>query len=255
MEKKTVKTIVSSIVALGTAFAIAGLDRCSRTDIQVKPDPIITQTSPVTSTVTSVSTTRRKKVTTGVTTTPVTTVTEETTTIEETTELTETEPEEVIETDICVTECTTEETVEEPECSRVHDYTQAFEDFHLVNQYDIKNTYGYSEYDILLLRRIVCSEYGAYWIPVSEKAKIVASVIDMTKCKDMPSDILGCLKLSCEPYGFNPYSEDYLIDQSVCDAVDYYFQNKDTIFANWTCDSWGGSNGVNYFEDNLSNDR
>lgn len=105
-----------------------------------------------------------------------------------------------------------------------------------------------TEWDITLLRRIVSSEYGADWTPVEEKAKIVASVMNMVESDDpyYPDDILGVLNKTCTPWGFYPY-KDYYMSDSIIAAVDYYFANKDTVFANWYCTSWWGDGKYNHF--------
>lgn len=92
------------------------------------------------------------------------------------------------------------------------------------------NNYNLSNSDINLLRKIVSSEYGSDWVSIEEKAKIVASVMNQVNDSRYPDTILDCLNQSCTPWGFNPYG-DYYISDSIIEAVDYYFQNKDTVFA------------------------
>lgn len=103
-----------------------------------------------------------------------------------------------------------------------------------------------TDWDIILLRRIVSSEYGADWVPVEEKAKIVASVMCQVNDPRYPDTILDCLNATCTPWGFDPY-KDYYMSDSIIAAVDYYFANKDTVFASWTANSWSGDGTWNHF--------
>lgn len=104
---------------------------------------------------------------------------------------------------------------------------------------------GISDYDILLLRRIVSSEYGSDWVPVEEKAKIVAGVMNMMKSPDSwyPDNIEDILAKTCEPWGFNRY-KDYYMSDSIIMAVDYYFAHPDE-FGNYK--SWWGDGTWNHF--------
>ena len=108
------------------------------------------------------------------------------------------------------------------------------------------SSYGLSDYDITLLRKIVSSEYGADWVPVQEKAKIVASVMAMVKSPKWPNTISGVLAVACEPWGFNRY-RNYYISDSTRAAVNYYFANQNTIFAGWCYTSWWGDGQYNHF--------
>lgn len=106
-----------------------------------------------------------------------------------------------------------------------------------------------SDYDYTLLCKIVASEYGG--MPdVYERAKIVASVMNMVNDSRWPSSVEGVLDQTCAPWGFNKYS-DYFCGGSIhysamADAVDYYFNNPDT-FAGWTCNQWCGDGKYNHF--------
>lgn len=104
---------------------------------------------------------------------------------------------------------------------------------------------GISDYDIILLRKIVSSEYGSSWVPIEEKAKIVASVMNMVKSDDpwYPDTIEEVLEKACEPWGFDRY-KDYYIDDSIIMAVDYYFAYPEEF---GTYKSWWGDGTWNYF--------
>lgn len=106
--------------------------------------------------------------------------------------------------------------------------------------------------DYILLCKIVASEYGGMK-DVQERAKIVASVMNMVESDDpyYPDSVSGVLDKTCAPWGFKKYNE-YFCGGSIhysemSDAVDYYFANKDTTFANWYCIGWWGDGYRNHF--------
>lgn len=111
-----------------------------------------------------------------------------------------------------------------------------------------KSSSGYkvTQEEIVLLRKLVANEYGADWVPVREKAKIVASIMAQVKDKRFPNTVKGCIYKTCVPYGFNP-NKKRTISKSVIAAVDYYFANADTVFKNWTANSWWGDGKYNHF--------
>lgn len=120
----------------------------------------------------------------------------------------------------------------------------------IVNQYVSNATAPVvSDYDYTLLCKIVASEYGG--MPdVYERAKIVASVMNMVNDSRWPGSVEAVLDQTCAPWGFNKYS-DYFCGGSIhysamADAVDYYFNNPDT-FAGWTCNQWWGDGQYNHF--------
>ena len=123
----------------------------------------------------------------------------------------------------------------------------------IINEYvePISNviTSGVSEYDYTLLCKIVANEYGGM-ADTYERAKIVASVMNMVNDSRWPGTVEGVLDQSCAPWGFNKYAEYYcggsVHYSAMSDAVDYYFNNPD-IFAGWTCNQWCGDGQRNYF--------
>lgn len=125
-------------------------------------------------------------------------------------------------------------------------------DLKVINEYvePISNvTPSVSEYDYTLLCKIVASEYGGM-ADTYERAKIVASVMNMVNDSRWPGTIESVLDQTCAPYGFNKYAEYYCGNSvhysAMSDAVDYYFNNPQT-FAGWTCNQWYGSGGYNHF--------
>lgn len=139
------------------------------------------------------------------------------------------------------------ENTENIECRKCSECNPEIE---IVNQY-ISNVTApsVSDYDYTLLCKIVASEYGG--MPdVYERAKIVASVMNMVNDSRWPGSVEGVLDQTCAPWGFNKYS-DYFCGGSIhytamADAVDYYFNNPDT-FAGWTCNQWWGDGKYNHF--------
>lgn len=143
---------------------------------------------------------------------------------------------------------------EEPEI----DYTETYSDYNeeeysseecydeeeSESGYVAQGSYNISDWEYTLLCRIVSSEYGSDWVPVEEKAKIVASVMAMVYNPNYPDTIEGVLDVSCVPWGFNKYY-DYYMSDSIYAAVDYYFTSG--AYDGWTCTSWSGDGTWNYF--------
>ena len=143
---------------------------------------------------------------------------------------------------------------EEPEI----DYTETYTDYeeetdsskNYYNEdesestYAAQGNYNISDWEYTLLCRIVSSEYGSDWVPVEEKAKIVASVMAMVYNPNYPDTIEGVLDVSCAPWGFDKYY-DYYMSDSIYAAVDYYFTSG--AYDGWTCTSWSGDGTWNYF--------
>lgn len=139
------------------------------------------------------------------------------------------------------------ENTENIECRKCSECNPSIE---IVNPYVSNVTApSVSDYDYTLLCKIVASEYGG--MPdVYERAKIVASVMNMVNDSRWPGSVEGVLDQTCAPWGFNKYS-DYFCGGSIhysamADAVDYYFNNPDT-FAGWTCNQWWGDGQYNHF--------
>ena len=110
--------------------------------------------------------------------------------------------------------------------------------------YAAQGSYNISDWEYTLLCRIVSSEYGSDWVPVEEKAKIVASVMAMVYNPNYPDTIEEVLDVSCAPWGFDKYY-DYYMSDSIYAAVDYYFTSG--AYDGWTCTSWCGDGTWNYF--------
>lgn len=143
---------------------------------------------------------------------------------------------------------------EEPEIDYTETYTDyeedtdSSEDYYNEDEsestYAAQGSYNISDWEYTLLCRIVSSEYGADWVPVEEKAKIVASVMAMVYNPNYPDTIEGVLDVSCAPWGFDKYY-DYYMSDSIYAAVDYYFTSG--AYDGWTCTSWSGDGTWNYF--------
>ena len=143
---------------------------------------------------------------------------------------------------------------EEPEIDYTETYTDyeedtdSSEDYYTEDEsestYAAQGSYNISDWEYTLLCRIVSSEYGSDWVPVEEKAKIVASVMAMVYNPNYPDTIEGVLDVSCAPWGFDKYY-DYYMSDSIYAAVDYYFTSG--VYDGWTCTSWSGDGTWNYF--------
>ena len=143
---------------------------------------------------------------------------------------------------------------EEPEIDYTETYTDyeedtdSSEDYYNEDEsestYAAQGSYNISDWEYTLLCRIVSSEYGSDWVPVEEKAKIVASVMAMVYNPNYPDTIEGVLDVSCAPWGFDKYY-DYYMSDSIYAAVDYYFTSG--AYDGWTCTSWCGDGTWNYF--------
>ena len=143
---------------------------------------------------------------------------------------------------------------EEPEIDYTETYTDyeedtdSSEDYYNEDEsestYAAQGSYNISDWEYTLLCRIVSSEYGSDWVPVEEKAKIVASVMAMVYNPNYPDTIEEVLDVSCAPWGFDKYY-DYYMSDSIYAAVDYYFTSG--AYDGWTCTSWSGDGTWNYF--------
>ena len=143
---------------------------------------------------------------------------------------------------------------EEPEIDYTGTYTDyeedtdSSEDYYNEDEsestYAAQGSYNISDWEYTLLCRIVSSEYGSDWVPVEEKAKIVASVMAMVYNPNYPDTIEEVLDVSCAPWGFDKYY-DYYMSDSIYAAVDYYFTSG--AYDGWTCTSWSGDGTWNYF--------
>ena len=143
---------------------------------------------------------------------------------------------------------------EEPEIDYTETYTDyeedtdSSEDYYNEDEsestYAAQGSYNISDWEYTLLCRIVSSEYGSHWVPVEDKAKIVASVMAMVYNPNYPDTIEEVLDVSCAPWGFDKYY-DYYMSDSIYAAVDYYFTSG--AYDGWTCTSWSGDGTWNYF--------
>ena len=109
-----------------------------------------------------------------------------------------------------------------------------------------------TESERILLVNLVAREYGADWISVEEKAKVVAVVMNRVNSPQFPNNIWDVIHqsgqfedyyTSCWDLSNTYYS--YQVTDSVIQAVDYYFNNT------WAFDSnimyYYGDGRYNYF--------
>lgn len=169
-------------------------------------------------------------------------------------EITNTEDIEARSCDECCPDIEIVNLYEEPEIDYTETYTDYEEDTdsseddynedESESTYAAQGSYNISDWEYTLLCRIVSSEYGSDWVPVEEKAKIVASVMAMVYNPNYPDTIEEVLDVSCAPWGFDKYY-DYYMSDSIYAAVDYYFTSG--AYDGWTCTSWSGDGTWNYF--------
>jgi hypothetical protein len=119
-----------------------------------------------------------------------------------------------------------------------------------VNDTDSNSYYDAEDYDRQLLAEITCHEYGADWVSVEEKAKIVAAVINRVESDDYPDSVYDVLMQDGQFHGSWDGGSGYWpgeVDpnQGSYDAVDYYFEHQDEYSDDYT--SWSGDGYANYF--------
>lgn len=92
-----------------------------------------------------------------------------------------------------------------------------------------------SDAEYVWLCNLVGHEYGSNWVPVAEKAKVVAVVMNRVNSPKFPNNIWSVLTAPYQFTGFSSYGTGGYtrqVTQSVKDAVDYYFSHQDE-FPNW----------------------
>ena len=142
-----------------------------------------------------------------------------TTTTTEVTALTTTEPV-IMTTQTIVTE-------PEPEPEVVPEPTEPYVPEPAVADTSTDSGLPISEYERVLLCNVVANEYGSDWVPVYDKACVVATIMNRVADSRFPSTIEGVLT---QPYQFSGYwcSSSYYptVTQSCIDAVNYYFEHS-----------------------------
>lgn len=102
-----------------------------------------------------------------------------------------------------------------------------------------------TEYERILLCNLVGREYGSDYVPIEEKAKVVAVVINRVNSPQFPNSIYDVVT---QPYQFSGYlatdSYSYQVTDSVVESVNYYFSHPDE-FGNWFY--FEGDGTRNYF--------
>lgn len=221
----------TSITAIISVLTIIGASGCVNKDVQradtdSNAPPNITQevttlcpTTQVTTTSTTVVSTRTQTTTTS-TSTAMTSTSSSVTTSTATTDIaTEVEP--VIEPNTA-----NSTTYAEPVC-------------------EIKSDLPITETERILLCNLVGREYGSDCVPIPEKAKVVAVVMNRVNSPLFPNTIYEVLT---QPYQFSGYiasdEYSYQVTDSVIEAVDYYFAHTEE-FGDWLY--FEGDNVWNYF--------
>lgn len=111
--------------------------------------------------------------------------------------------------------------------------------------YDIEPCFPITEEERILLCNLVGREYGSDYVPIPEKAKVVAVVMNRVNSPLFPNTIYEVLT---QPYQFSGYlasdEYSYQVTDSVIEAVDYYFAHIEE-FGDWLY--FEGDNVWNYF--------
>ena len=102
-----------------------------------------------------------------------------------------------------------------------------------------------TDYERTLLRNVVANEYGSDYVPVAEKAKVVAVVMNRVNSSQFPNTIEAVLTQRYQFSGYWACSYEWSsVTDSVREAVDYYFAHPDE-FGNWLY--FEGDGTWNYF--------
>lgn len=221
----------TSIIAIISALSIMGTSGCVNKDVQradadSNAPPNITQevttlcptAQAITTSATAVST-RTQTTTTGTQTTIISTSSSVTTSVSTTDIPTETEA------------------VIEPEIVDSETYTEPV--------YEIRLDLPITELERVMLCNLVGREYGSDYVPIPEKAKVVAVVMNRVNSSLFPNTIYEVLT---QPYQFSGYiasdEYSYQVTDSVIEAVDYYFAHTEE-FGEWLY--FEGNGYLNYF--------
>ena len=97
-------------------------------------------------------------------------------------------------------------------------------------------------YSRQLLAEITWHEYGADWVPIAEKARIVAGVMNRVYDDRFPSTVYSVLTQAGQFSGYWPGC--CTPSQQCYDAVDYYFAHQGQFDG---CNSWFGDGYQNHF--------
>lgn len=221
----------TSIIAIISALSITGTSGCvykdvQRADTDSNAPPNITQdvttvcstVSMTTSSTTTVST-KTQTTTTGTSTTMISTSSSTTTS--------------AVTTDIQIEA----DSVIEPETFDSETYTGTV--------YEIQSDLTITESERIMLCNLVGREYGSDYVPIPEKAKVVAVVMNRVNSPLFPNTIYEVLT---QPYQFSGYIASdvysYQVTDSVIESVDYYFSHAEE-FGDWL--NFEGDGSWNYF--------
>ena len=194
-------------------------DKCYSINVSTVCDTTDSTVATTTVPVTTSALTSSSKATTSTVSAATTSTVSATTTTMEVTALTITEPI-IVTTQTIVTEPELEpEVVPEP--------TEHYVPEPAVADTSTNSDLPVSEYERVLLCNVVANEYGSDWVPVYDKACVVATVMNRVADSQFPSTIEGVLT---QPYQFSGYwcSSSYYstVTQSCIDAVNYYFEHS-----------------------------
>ena len=98
------------------------------------------------------------------------------------------------------------------------------------------------DYSRQLLAEITWHEYGADWVPIAEKGRIVAGVMNRVYDDRFPNTVYNVLVQENQFSGYYPGC--CTPSQQCYDAVDYYFSHQGQFDG---CNSWYGDGYQNHF--------
>ena len=118
----------------------------------------------------------------------------------------------------------------------------------LINYYkeeEKKSNLPITQSEFIMLANLVAHEYGAYWVPTAEKAKVVMTVMDRVRDKRYPNNVRDVI-LQKNQYCWVPNSYYWKRTTQDCkDAVTYYFNHQDQYSKNLF--SFWGNGYQNFF--------
>lgn len=230
----------TSIIAIISALSIIGTSGCVYKDVQrantdSSTPPNITQevttvcsTVPITTSSTATASTKIQTITTGTSTTEKITSTTATAMM-----TTSSDTMNAMETDTQV-EC---DHGNEPEIVDFESYAEP--------TYEYVSYLPITESERVMLCNLVGREYGSDYVPIPEKAKVVAVVMNRVNSPLFPNTIYEVLT---QPYQFSGYIASdvysYQVTDSVIESVDYYFSHTEE-FGEWMF--FEGNGSWNYF--------
>lgn len=230
----------TSIIAIISALAIIGMSGCVHKDVQ-RADTDSNAPPNITQDVTTVCST------VPVTTSSITTVFTRTQTTTADTSTAETNVSTTMTAMMTTSADMTNITETDIHIEYEHDNESEIVDFETYTEpvYEDTSYLPITESERVMLCNLVGREYGSDYVPVAEKAKVVAVVMNRVNSPLFPNTIYEVLT---QPYQFSGYIASdvysYQVTDSVIESIDYYFNHTEE-FGNWLY--FEGNGTWNYF--------